>query len=360
MAGELSAFDVLLVEDNPGDARLIEHYLSSPDVEQFVDVTLTTEDNLTDGRETLAAERFDVVLLDLGLPESSGLETLDRVLSDDPGIPIIVLTGFDDHEAAVTAIKRGAQDFLPKGDLDSDQLVRALRYAVERHEQEMELQRQTERMEFFNSILQHDMLNGMNVIHGHGNQLAEELDGTQGDSAETIVRWSDNIIELTRKIRSILDTVTDDGSVDLVPVNLASVIEEEVERVSGMDGVEHIEVDAPDSAEVAADDLLSDIVGNLLTNAVEHTDNDVTITIEVEQRVDAVLLTVADDGGGLGGDYESVFERGATGTQSTGSGFGLYFVDSMMESYGGDISARASDTAGAAFVAEFEPADSVR
>jgi signal transduction histidine kinase len=62
----------------------------------------------------------------------------------------------------------------------------------------------------------------------------------------------------------------------------------------------------------------------------------------------------------LGGDYESVFERGATGTQSTGSGFGLYFVDSMMESYGGDISARASDTAGAAFVAEFEPADSVR
>jgi len=206
---ETIQLDVLLVEDNPGDARLVEHQLNSPAVAHFVDdVTISHVESLAPVDERSGAA-YDVVLLDLGLPESTGLATLDRATEIIEGVPIIVLTGMQDREMAVEAINRGAQDYLPKADLDGDRLVRALRYAVVRSRQQRAIQRQTDQMDFFNSILQHDILNGMNVIRARGEFLEETLDSEEREYASTIVQWSDDLIELTEKVRSVLETVTD-------------------------------------------------------------------------------------------------------------------------------------------------------
>jgi PAS domain S-box-containing protein len=120
---------VLLIEDNPGDARLLRATLAEVSSAQF---ELVRAEQLSEALDRLSREGFDVVLLDLSLPDSHGLDTFIRTHTRAPGIPIVVLTGLDDEELAIKAVQKGAQDYLVKGQLDSNLLVRSLRYAIER------------------------------------------------------------------------------------------------------------------------------------------------------------------------------------------------------------------------------------
>jgi PAS domain S-box-containing protein len=126
---EAQALAALLVEDNPGDARLIREMLR--DLPRRP-VQLQHVSCLQDGLASLARGSFDVVLLDLSLPESQGLDTFQRVRAAVPEIPIIVLTGLADESVAVRAVHEGAQDYLFKGDVSGELLARSIRYAVER------------------------------------------------------------------------------------------------------------------------------------------------------------------------------------------------------------------------------------
>jgi signal transduction histidine kinase len=348
---------VLLVEDNPGDAKLVRHHLQRATDEGVARVSdVVHADSLTAATERLETDAFDVVFLDLGLPESTGLETLDRMLAAT-ATPVVVLTGLDDQATAVEAIQTGAQDYLVKSDIDSSTLSRSLRYAVERAKNERKLQRQTERMEFFNSILRHDMLNGMSVIRARAEILEERYDGEVEEYADTIVRWSDDIIDLTRKVRRVLDALADEADPDLSAQNLSAVVESELDRVRSMDPDLTVEAAVPEDVRVRADDLLAEVVGNVLSNAVEHNDADEPrIRVFVEEGPEAVTLTVADNGPGIGTDRtDRIFRRGVTDDQTAGSGFGLYFVDSMLEAYGGHVDAHDDET-GAVFELTFQAA----
>ena len=218
------------------------------------------------------------------------------------------------------------------------------------------LQRHREQIEFFNSILRHDILNGMTVIRARGELLAEELDGTQEGYAETIVEWSDDIIDLTRKVRSVLATLGDDGGAETKPVELAPVVESATRRAESMATGVSIDASVPDRVTVTADELLHDVFGNILTNAVEHgRPGEGRVSIRVTATVDEETATVriADDGPGIApGQRTDIFERGEKGSDSGGTGFGLYFVRAMVDSYGGQIRVEESDTGGAAFVVE--------
>ncbi|ELZ24411.1 signal-transducing histidine kinase [Halosimplex carlsbadense 2-9-1] len=346
--------DILLIEDNPGDAKLVEHYLDNPSVAAFFDeVALTHAETLTDGRDRLRSAQYDVVLLDLGLPESDGIGTLHAVTDLDHEVPVIVLTGLEKTEVAVEAIQSGAQDYLEKGDIDADRLVRSLRYAVERHEHERALARRNEQLDFFNSLLRHDLMNALNVMMARADMLESAVDDPElADHASSIGEWGRNIVDLTDKIRSILDTVADEGDDSLEPTSISRVVEEEADRVRSLSDRVDVVVDVPD-ADVLANDLLSDVVGNLLTNAVEHTDDRTTVTVDGEIAGPHATLTVADDGDGIPGPRrKDLFERGQKGGASSGTGFGLFFVSSMVESYDGSVRAEESDRGGAAFVLE--------
>ena len=354
----MSGVDILLVEDNPGDARLVEHYLENPSVRTFLgETSLTHVESLPDARNSLEAAALDVVLLDLGLPGSEGIETVQRVGELDAEIPVIVLTGLDDTAAAVEAIQSGAQDFLPKEDLDGDRLARSLRYAIERHKQERALARRNEQLDFFNSILRHDMQNGLNVVMGRARSLEEQLsDPDHVEQAAAITEWSREISDLAEKVRSILDTVADEDDISRKPVALAPVVAEQADRVDALADRVDVVVDVPE-VRVLANDLLSDVVANVLTNAVNHTDDPVTVEVTCERMDGAARLRVADDGPGIPPDErDAVFERGQQSSASSGSGFGLYFVSSMVESYGGGVRVEESDRGGAAFVLELPSA----
>jgi serine phosphatase RsbU (regulator of sigma subunit) len=120
---------ILLVEDNPGDARLLRETLREVPTAQFA---LTLVERLDQALQSLAEKRFDVVLLDLSLPDSQGLETCARVHARAPQAPLVVLTGLDDETLAVQALQNGAQDYLVKGQVDGNMLLRSMRYAIER------------------------------------------------------------------------------------------------------------------------------------------------------------------------------------------------------------------------------------
>lgn len=351
--------DVLVVEDNPGDAKLLRHHLRKSSLTSAAGgPDITRVERLDDGFEKLSETAFDVVFLDLGLPESSGMETLDRFLDRYTTIPVVVLTGLKNHDLAVEAIQRGAQDYLVKDDIGGDTLARSLRYAIERKKSERELRRQKEQMEFFNSILRHDMLNGMEVIKMRAELLERRGEGDIAGDAETIVEWSDNIIDLTRKVKSVLDTLTDESDPELARVDLVPIVEDEAERVRGMDDAVTIDVATPDQAPVIADDLLSEVVGNLLSNAVEHGgDGPVEIEASVTETDGQIRLEIRDDGPGIDDETKDrVFDRGETGDQSGGTGFGLYFVNSMVAVYGGEVTLGDSEDGGTVVIVKLPAA----
>ncbi len=120
---------LLLVEDNPGDAELIETVLSEVDSVAF---SLTHVTYLCDGLYALKENNFDAILLDLSLPDSTGLDSILQIQAKAPTFPIVVLTGLNDQTLAITAVRDGAQDYLIKGEVNGQLLVRSIRYAIER------------------------------------------------------------------------------------------------------------------------------------------------------------------------------------------------------------------------------------
>jgi PAS domain S-box-containing protein len=121
---------ILLIEDDIDDALILSDCLADADV---VKTTLIHAKRLDDGLICLQEEQFDIVLLDLGLPDSQGLETLNKIRLSMPTIPVIVLTRFDNVETAILAVQMGVQDYIIKGNLSGDQLVRSILYAIERN-----------------------------------------------------------------------------------------------------------------------------------------------------------------------------------------------------------------------------------
>ena len=130
---------VLLIEDNPGDARLIREMLAEGEDPLF---NLDCVGRLSQGLEYLAARSAGLVLLDLSLPDSIGIDTFLKVYAHSPKVPIIVLTGHDDHTIALSAVKTGAQDYLVKGKLDRELLLRSMQYSIERKRYQEQLEYQ--------------------------------------------------------------------------------------------------------------------------------------------------------------------------------------------------------------------------
>ena len=181
---------VLLIEDNPGDAGLIAKMLDEARAKGLA-FELTWTEDLPSGVERLCTDGADVVLLDLGLPGSSGLETLQRLFAHGRKVPtLVVLSGLTDEEVAVQALQSGAQDYLVKGQVDSATLIRAIRYAIGRTQAEEALR------------LAHDELEQRVVART--TDLARAVDALRAENAErqrveeTLRQHRDHLEELVK------------------------------------------------------------------------------------------------------------------------------------------------------------------
>lgn len=140
---------LLLVEDNRGDAGLLRAALSEVAGIHF---RLTHVERLAEALQCLQEMTVDLVLLDLSLPDARGLETVSRLRAQNPAMPIVVLTGLNDEELAVEALRQGAQDYLVKGQIDNSMLVRSMRYGIERKKSEKQIQSHRERQAALHEI----------------------------------------------------------------------------------------------------------------------------------------------------------------------------------------------------------------
>lgn len=146
---------ILLVEDNPGDARLVNEMLAEERRRSLSSrFDLVHVGCLDDARSTVQnGDPFDIILLDLSLPDQNGLETVSLMHQAAPDMPIVVMSGTNDEVLAVKAVQTGAQDYLVKGHVESYGLVRALRYAIERKRIEMAEREQREIAEALRDII---------------------------------------------------------------------------------------------------------------------------------------------------------------------------------------------------------------
>lgn len=183
---EARLLKILLIEDNPGDARLIREWLREAALLQF---QVTHADRLATGLQQLEQQTFDVLLLDLDLPDSRGFDTFLRVKREGPDLPLILLTGLDDAAFALRAVRQGAQDYLVKGQFDGLLLARAIRYSVERYRLRQDLVRKTSALLHsearFHHMIEHN-IDSMVIVDEAGricfvNPAAERLFGRPAD-----------------------------------------------------------------------------------------------------------------------------------------------------------------------------------
>jgi phosphoserine phosphatase RsbU/P len=198
---------VLLIEDNQGDADLVRLRL----VESSSDLEVSYADRLSTGLVALAVKSPAIVLLDLNLPDSLGADTFREVLDRAPGVPVVVLSGRDDEELAITAIHHGAQDYLVKGQFDGQQLGRTIRYAVERKALQTALDRsRRQQLQFGDQFLSHisrelntPLICALQSVTVLLDELAGPIAAEQRDHLETILR---SVNQLRDVIGDLIET----------------------------------------------------------------------------------------------------------------------------------------------------------
>jgi len=232
-----------------------------------------------------------------------------------------------------------------------------------RKEAEEALETERDRLALLNQIVRHDIRNDMAVALGWGGELAERIPPEDADAFERIMTAATHTKELTDAVGDLTKIL---GTVDpeLEPIALDEVLHQEIDRVRSnfdyrSEGIEIRGDDDIPEVDVLATSILSSVVGNLLDNAVFHNDEAaIEIEVDVEVGPETVVVRIADNGPGIPDPRKrEVFGQGKKGLESPGSGLGLYLVDNLVETYGGQVWIEDSDLGGAVFCVELQRAE---
>jgi len=345
---------VLLIEDNRGDADLVRLRL----VESRSDVDVQCVDRLSAGLSRLSEQQPAVVLLDLNLPDSHGADTFRKVLSKAPGVPVVVLSGQDDEELALKAVHQGVQDYLVKGNFDSKQLARAMRYAMERQalitSLDMSRRQQLQFKDQFLSHVSHELRTPLTCIHQFTtimlDGIAGELNGEQREHLETILRSSN---QLRSMIGDLLEaTRAESGKISIEPrcLVLGDVIQQAISMMKASAQEKRIGLEAAVDTRIpmvyADPERTLQALLNLLENAIKFTPAEGSVMVKaclVDADHDFAYISVADTGRGITPEARNlIFERlyqdpNSIDDSRKGLGLGLYITRELIRLHGGRI-----------------------
>ncbi|HXP08762.1 MAG TPA: hybrid sensor histidine kinase/response regulator, partial [Acidobacteriaceae bacterium] len=305
------ALRVLLVEDNAGDARLLREMFSKEETGSF---SLTHLTRMSEAEKYLAKGGVDIVLLDMGLPDGHGLETLRRARAAAPDVVMIVLTGLEDEALAAESIKEGAQDYLIKGQIENRALPRALRHAMERHRMQAETDamrmHQLQLKDEFLSHVSHELRSPLASIYSFttiiSDGLAGETNSQQNEYLQIILR---NVRQLQSMIEDLLEVTQAQAGklkIDSQPFSLDEAIAYAVATQGGAAREKEIALSYQSSADLPlayADAMrVRQVLTILLDNAVKYTPDGGMV--KVQARVCAqdrgfLEVEVSDTGCGI-------------------------------------------------------------
>ncbi|MFH0908024.1 MAG: response regulator [bacterium] len=355
------AIRLLLVEDDEGDADYLRWTLHDLPGQAF---DMEWAQRLADGLLTLDCGNVDVVLLDLNLPDSRGLQTLDQIRRQSPRVPIVVLTGLDDEEMAVATLRHGAQDYLIKGQIDNNSLARAIRYAIGRKKVEDELLqsqeelRRVQKMEAVGRLaggIAHDFNNMLTSILGYARFVSTQI-GEDHPAHPDVVQ----IIEAARRsafmTRQLL-ALGQNQVIRLTTFDLNRLARETYRllRRTLSENIEIVTILGENLSPIRADaSRIEQIIMDLALNARDAMSRGGTLTIRTENialdeafcrtRTNVrpgphVLLTVKDTGCGMTANVlERAFEPFyTTKGKDEGAGLGLAATYGSIAQFGGVI-----------------------
>ncbi len=362
-----SPVKILLIEDDVAEARLLQEVLKGFSLTLFC---LTHVKRLQEGLEQLKQENFDVILLDLTLPDSQGLASLKLLVDRTPRIPIVVLTNTNDDRLAVEAVRQGAQDYLVKRHINIDVLVRSLQYAIER-QKVSDLLRETNE----NLVTQIEQKTAELMKAKEINQLQSELVSmfshdfrspltTVLSCVELLQNKSDRLNEekktylfqmlhsASKNMVQLLDEVllvgrTDSGTLkcQVTELDLVNFCRQLVEELQINADKKHIELiftcDRHIPESLWDENLLRHILGNLLANAIKYSPEHSKIEFELTRRDREIIFRIQDWGIGIPQqDFQHLFEpfhRASNVGRTPGTGLGLAIVKSCVETHRGQI-----------------------
>jgi signal transduction histidine kinase len=372
---------LLLVEDNPGDAYLVTEMLAAVPVGGF-DVRHVIRCAEAEQR----AGDVDVILLDLSLPDAQGLEAVTRLRAAAPAVPIVITSGNTDEALAIAGVRAGAQDYLLKGRVDGDLLVRAVRYAIERctveaqlaeaRASELALREANQCMEEFLSIAGHELRTPLTSVLGNV-QLAvrwvDQVRQAEGDAAASAARLAHvtTLLQrverqgrvLSRLVNEMLDIARiQAGRLALrpEPTDLGALVREVVQEHQQRAPQRTIDLDVPSPEEVlvcADAERLAQVLASYLSNAVKYSAADQPVMVGLHKKGSAARVWVRDRGPGLpAAEQARIWERfyrvpgiGHQDGASVGLGLGLHISRGIVERQGGQVGVASTPGEGAIF-----------
>ena len=378
---------ILLIEDNPGDARLIVETLRDVD-DPSADYTVRHVERVSEALECIRTkDGIDIVLSDLTLPDSSGEDTLSALAEADTNLPVIFMTGTNDEALAITAIHKGAQDYLIKGTIDANSLSRSLRYALERKrfqnevqevraneeisrqkiallaDQKRQLIKLNQAKDEFISIASHQLRTPATAVKQYIGMITEgfagDVDSHQLDLLQRAYESNQrelNVIDELLKTAQ-LDSTRYRLNVHAVRLNafieacideLRPTIESKRQILTFLPGEDVTVSIDPHEMKLAVD--------NLIENASKYTPEKKRIIVGTDGTKTRAIIRVKDEGVGIAKVNQRLifdkFSRVSNEMSDTvsGTGLGLYWVRRIVRMHKGTIRVMSDQGKGSEFV----------
>jgi signal transduction histidine kinase len=369
---EKKPLQVLLVEDNAGDARLLREMFSKETAGSF---TLTHLTRMSEAEKHLARGGVDIVLLDMGLPDGHGLETLRRARAAAPDVVMIVLTGLEDEVLAAEAIKEGAQDYLIKGQIENRALPRALRHAMDCHRMQAETDamraHQLQLKDEFLSHVSHELRSPLTSIYSFTTIIADGLAGEpnpqQNEYLQIILR---NVRQLQSMIEDLLEVTQAQAGklrIDLQSVGLDDAIEYAVATLGGAAKEKEIALSyqsSPDLPLAYGDAMrIRQVLTILVDNAVKYTPDGGMVNVQAgvcAQDPGFLQVEISDTGCGIKPEaipriFEHLYQVSDPAIETRragrrGLGLGLHIAKELVTRQGGEIWVTSEPQQGCHFI----------
>ncbi len=357
---------LLIVERDSVDIALLRTML----VAENSDVECVSALRLSDALTMLSRQDFDVVLMDLNLPDAQGLAAFRKLHDDYPRVPVVILSGRREDTLALAAMQAGAQDYLMKGFIGGFTLRRALRHAIERQQMVDRLEKSVDELEQNRSavirtnqlkndliaVLAHDFKGPLTSILGFSELIAEgALDGDDAkDAAKTIGNNAKRLTNLANDTLAL--SRVEHGELDLVEerVDVVALVREVATMLSDQRQID-VSVGINDPIIIGDAARLRQVFENIIGNAIKYSPGGKPIAVTIRPDGDGIVIAVKDHGIGIpADDIPKLFKRFARASNARmskikGTGIGLFLVKMLVETHGGSVNVKSEIGAGTTF-----------